>query len=439
MAKSTASELAVGVFVVVALALGVGIILWLGAADMLSPEGQTAVFYTPQSSGALGLKEGYDVNLGDQKIGKIIEVRLDAENRRCLYVVRLQRTDIKIRADAKAAVDSPPLGMPKLVVYEIGSAQTLANHENPVELRPGGLAKAMNDLASVTEKLKEIATSVQNELDPDRAEALLAKIHTIVGDLKIASADVVTIAGNVKDETDAGIDTSLMSKLQQSVDNVTYITANLRQETDPNTAATVLAKVHDSLDDVNRVTTDIREMMSETRPKVTKIMDNVVKTTDKIEAYVSKDVAKILADVRAANTKILEIAGDFAAVSEETKQIIVLNRDNIDKIIDDMAQVSDNLKATSKEIRRNPWRLIHKPDEKEIETQALYDAARAYSEGATSLNRALSKVKLLHKEYPKGIDPNNPELPKIRKSLNTTFDRFQKVEQALWKELGKQQ
>jgi ABC-type transporter Mla subunit MlaD len=429
----------VGVFVVIALGLGVGIILWLGVADMFAPEGQVAVFYTPQSAGALGLKEGYDVNLGDQKIGKIIEVRLDAENHRCLYRVRLQRTDIQVRADARAAVDSPPLGMPKLVVYEIGSAEELASEEHPVELKPGGLTKAMTDLASVTDKLKNIAQRVQDELDPDRAEALLAKIHAILGDLQTASSDVVAIAGNVKAETDKSVENSLMAKLRQSMDDVTAITTNLRHETDPNAAAAMLAKVHRSIDDVNRVTSDVREMVSETRPKVTKITDNIVKTTENIEKYVSKDVAKILADVREANTKILKIAADFAAVSEETKQIIVLNRDNIDKIIDDMAQVSDNLKATSTEIRRNPWRLIHKPSEEEIETQVLYDAARAYSDGAASLNRALSKVKALHKEYPKGIDPNNPELPDIRKQLNRTFDRFQKVEQALWKELGKQQ
>ena len=50
----------------------------------------------------------------------------------------------------------------------------------------------------------------------------------------------------------------------------------------------------------------------------------------------------------------------------------------------------------------------------------------------------MSKLKNLHEEYPKGIDPENPELPKIRKQLGESFDRFQKVEQALWKELSKQ-
>jgi ABC-type transporter Mla subunit MlaD len=438
MPKKATSEVAVGLFVIIALGLGVGIILWLGAAEVFAPDGQVLTLYAPQEAGPMGLKPGYDVNFGDEKIGKISRISVDVEKRRTLYTVQLLRTDLKVRADGQAAVDSPPLGMPKLVIYDLGDSDTLAGEQNPIRLRPGGLTQAMNDLASITVQLKNIATTVQDELDPDRAEALLAKIHTIVDDLKLASADVATIAGSIEQQTDADQADSLLAKISKSVQDVNYITTNLRKETDPNVTETMLAKLHDSLDHVNQVTGDVREMVSETKPKVTRIVDSVVKTTGKIETYVSKDVADILAKVRQANTKILEIAGDFAEVSKETKQIIVLNRDNVDRIIDDMAQVADNLKATSKEIRRNPWRLIHKPDKKEIQTQDIYDAARAFSEGASSLTRAMSKLQNLHQEYPKGIDPNNPELPKIRKQLNQSFDRFQKVEQALWKELGKQ-
>ncbi|MFP4052570.1 MAG: MlaD family protein [Phycisphaerae bacterium] len=438
MPKKAASEVAVGLFVVIALGLGVGIILWLGVAEVFAPDGQVLTLYAPQDTGPMGLKPGYDVNFGDEKIGKVTRISVDPEKRRTLYTVQLLRTDLKVRADGQAAVDSPPLGMPKLVIYDLGTSDTLADEQNPIRLRPGGLTQAMSDLASITAQLKQIASGVQKELDPNRAEALLAKIHNVVDDLKLASTDVATIAGSIQQQTDVDQANSLLAKIHKSVQDVNYITGNLRREADPNVSETMLAKLHASLDHVNQVTGDVRDVIAETRPKVSKIMDSVVKTTDKIETYVSKDVAEILAKVRQANTKILEIAGDFADVSKETKQIIVLNRDNIDRIIDDMAQVADNLKATSKEIRRNPWRLIHKPDRKEIQTQDIYDAARAFSEGASSLTRAMSKLQNLHEEYPKGIDPDNPELPKIRKELNQSFDRFQKVEQALWKELGKQ-
>lgn len=140
--------------------------------------------------------------------------------------------------------------------------------------------------------------------------------------------------------------------------------------------------------------------------------------------------------MREANTKILKVAGDFSTVSQQVKEIVATNRDNIDEMLDNLALVSVNLKAASEEIRRNPWRLLHNPNRKELRSQNLYAAVRSFSDGAAQLDQAISKLRSL-----KEVKSDAPEYAKARseilKSLMETFDKFHKAEEGLWKELQK--
>ena len=102
-----------------------------------------------------------------------------------------------------------------------------------------------------------------------------------------------------------------------------------------------------------------------------------------------------------------------------------------------MKSVSLNLNAAAKEIRRNPWRLLAKPSEKEERTQNIYDATRAFAEGAEQLDDALVRLKALRQARPDGVKTDDPELLKIRKHLKTTFEKFRKAEDSLWKEVAK--
>jgi len=64
----------------------------------------------------------------------------------------------------------------------------------------------------------------------------------------------------------------------------------------------------------------------------------------------------------------------------------------------------------------------------------IFDAARAFDSGATALNRAVMKLKILTK-----LDVKDPEMleevRRIRKHIQESFEEFQKVEEMLWEEL----
>lgn len=451
MPRKKRSELTAGVFVVAGIAVLLGVVLWLGAADLLKARGQVVTFYVPMSAGSVGIIEGAEVTLGDGRIGRIVDIRPDPGAARCLYHARLERTDMVVRRDANAIVVSPAVGQAKIVLLDPGDAEEPAGDENPV-LLTGGLDQAMQHVSQLAENLVETSAKLRFELNAQEAQSLLAKIHRIVAEVRAAAKNVVVMTGHLEAETKADDPNSIVGRLRESASNVNRATGSLAAQmdakakdtvmakisraaghiegqTDPNAAGSLVAKVHGTLGQIDATVKD-------GRPKVSRALTALANAAETIEAYTKKDVAEILATLREANTKVLKIAGDFAVVSEQTKEIVTVNRDNIDETLDNLAQVSVDLKSAAKEIRRNPWRLLYEPEEKELRSQNLYDAVRAFSNGAEQLDQAVTKLRRL--EQIKSDDPAFKETTeKIHKSLNEIFAKFSKAEEALWKELQK--
>jgi len=444
MPRKKRSELTAGLFVVAGIAVLLGVVLWLGAADVLKAHGQLVSFYVPMSAGSVGIIEGAELTLGDGRIGRVVEIVPDPCAARCLYHARLERTDLLVRSDANAIVVSPAVGQAKIVLMSAGDANGPADDTDPVRLT-GGLDQAMQHVSRLAENLVETSAKLRFELDAKEAQSLLAKIHRIVAEVRSAAKNVVAMTGHIEAETKADDPNSIVGRLRLSASDIRRATGSLAAQMDANGQDTVVARVSRAAGHLERQTdpnaagslmADVRAMVKEGRPKVSRALTAVANTAETIEAYTKKDVAEILATLRQANTKVLKVAGDFAVVSEQAKEIVTVNRDNIDETLDNLAQVSVDLKSAAKEIRRNPWRLLYEPDEKELRSQNLYDAVRAFSNGAEQLDQAITKLRRL--EQIKSEDPAFKETTeKIHKSLNEVFARFSKAEQALWKELQK--
>jgi ABC-type transporter Mla subunit MlaD len=421
MPKKKRNELTAGLFVIAAIVVALGVVLWLGAADVFQAKGQRVHFFAPVRAGDMGVTEGNVVKLGGVEVGKVVEVRLLAREATALYVAELSRRDIQVFSDGKATAVAPPIGSPIIVISETGSPdKPPADRDHPIELRLGGV---MGTIAALSEQLAA-------ELDKSRPASLMAKVHSMLTKLETTADTASKIAADIKSQTDAGKADSMLAGIRRSVADLNDVTANLRRQVDPEVEGSLLAKVHRTMDDVVSITGDAR-------PKVSRVMTAAVNTAEAVEAYTKKDVAELLKKLHETNGRVLKIAGDFTAVSEKIKKTVLVKGDLIDEIIDDMSVVAANLKATSKEVRRSPWRLIHKPAEREVRSQDIYDAARAFLGGAEELDQAMTKLKGLATAHPQGIPPEDPTLKKIQQHLARTFRRFSEAEQALWRELSR--
>jgi len=443
MAKSKRSELVTGLFVVVALAAGVGVVIWIGAADVFAPAGKTVVFAASLESGSLGLDVGSAVKFNDLPIGKIKTMRLDRAAQRTLYVARIEAADVDIRADARAVAVGEFIGGASIVLETLGSASApAATADAPVPLiASNAMLRRMQDvlgygdeqrkqfqqilanLAETSDKVNGIAATLAAETDREDDKALLSQLKATVGNLRDASA-------NLRGETEKSNPDSLLAKVRGSADNVRAATRDLRAQADPKNDAGLLAKVHRSMDDLNAVTADAR-------PKIKQTLTSVANAAKQVEAYTRDDVGAILADAKKTVAAMLQATNDLRQSAQTGKDILVLNRKNIEDTLANVKVMSLNLKAAAQEIRRNPWRLLHRPTEKELDTRNIYDTVRAFAEGAGRLDDAVARLEALCKARPEAIKPDDPDLIRIRKHLQETFKKFQAVENTLLEKTSK--
>lgn len=422
MVRKQRSELITGLFVLGAIIAGVAVLVWLGSVGQFAPRGHEVVFSWPFENGATGVEVGSVVRLGGKEIGRITQITADVENHRTLYWSVLKDNDYPIHQDAVAQASEPFIGTGGLVLTSPGSKNTpLADAKTPIPLCLGvsplvqqasakmgfedkqrqEFQQAMAEIASAAKHINTVSAALEAELTPANNQGLLAQIKLIVG------------------------------QVNKAADSILAVAASLQNETDRAKADSLLAKVLASADSLKTFSADLSAMLQHVRP-------DIEQTTAAISEYTRRDVGQLMADFKKVNTELLAVMGDFHAVSSAAREMVVLNKDNIQSAIDDLKSMGENLSAASKEIRRNPWRLMQKPTEKDIRTQNIYDSIRAYSEAAGQMEDALAKLNALRQTKPEGLAADDPDLLKMRGYLEDSFKKLRNVEEAMWKELSKQ-
>ncbi len=419
MARTRRNEFTAGIFAVTIVLIGVAVVFWLGASDYFTPGGPRVYFYAASSRGPLNLSVDSPVLVNDLAIGKIVAVHSDPQNARTVYEVSMYSEKLVLYRNGTAKVYSGLVGSATLAVTSPGTKDSeQCDREHPIPIAPGDVEALLTSLNAAGDDIKTITTSLATEVDRKNTTSLLFKIHQSADSLTKSLAAASEAIASIKTEVDAAKAATLLFKIHKAIDNVRGILSESRPV------------IKTTLGNIDAMTADAK-------PKVSTILKDAGEVVLTLKGIANKDIVEILATLRKANTNILKISEDFAVVSTEVKGLVVVNRENIDTIIDNLGQTADNLKSASKEIRRSPWRLLYKPEKDEIESQGIYDAARAFSSGAAQLDQALAKLAGLAKAYPQGVRKDDPQLQKIREQLKKTFSQFSKAERALWKELQK--
>jgi ABC-type transporter Mla subunit MlaD len=298
-----------------------------------------------------------------------------------------------------------------LAVTDIGDAnRPAADERNPIKIT-GGLSEMLGSVRQTLRNLEQTSESIRNELDANRPASLLAA---------------------VKGELDPGREQSLMGSIKHVVshmndvaEKIVDVAQNIRGQTDPNIAGSLMARF-------GEVAAAISRIVADAEPKVGKTLTDVSETAAKIRQYTEKDLAAILANLHEVSGNVLKVAKNLDDVSEKAKALVDRNAGSIDEMVQNFLLVSANLKATATEVRRAPWRLLQQPSDKELNSQNILDAARAFSSGAEQLDQAVKRLGAID---PKTVGPD--DLKKIREHLQQVFEKFSKAEQSLFKELGK--
>ncbi|MFQ5428908.1 MAG: MlaD family protein [Phycisphaerae bacterium] len=439
---SQRNALKVGSFTLAVVVLFFAVVLWLSkgvGGDMRT----VTIHFTPSPSMPT-IVPGSAVLIGGQRVGQVVEAELmpgdtssaeSEEGAPVPYV--LVKAEIKewlrLREDCSAIAEGPPLGGDGLIKLDLGSSTT--------DLQPGTFIQG-----SEPGGLGAIVSSLQGELDANDPDSLLGRIkaqldpdaeRSLMGKLGRSLSDINAMTASLARQLDPVQKATLMAKIQQIADNVNEATHQLRQEFDADEPDVLLQKIHLAMDAINDGLTSITRIVRSSEEPVARTLANLEQTSEHISLETDAAQAdSLMAHLKRTAAKIDTAVADINVVTSTTSQIAILNRDKINRMLLNFKEASDHIKTGMKYVLRHPWRLFNEPKAKETRQQAIFDAARSFSDAAARIEDATSSLKALAEIHGGAIPVDDPDLALIRSDLKRTREKYRKAEAELWKQLG---
>lgn len=438
MADERTKEIQLGLLTMVVLGLFFFTLIWISKG---APAGQQeiAIRFAPTTIMPT-IVEGAPIIVGGQTVGKVTAAELKTvagETKEAteafVWVSAAIRDDLVLRADCSAIPEAPALGGNAIIKLDLGhKAEILVG--NTIEGgTPAGLAGAM---ASVQAELdgnnpSGLLYKLKIQLDPDAEASLMGKLQTSLDDVNAMTSSLAM-------EMSSSDARSLMGKIQLVADNINAVTGALKQQFDEGESDVLLSKLHIAMDGLNGSLETISRILRDGESPIARTLANVETTSTNISEQTDPmRPDSLMANFKAAGEKINASLVDLNTVTKTTRDVMVLNRENINRMLVNFKESSDHIKSGVKYVLRNPWRLLNPPNAKEIREQAILDAARSFAEAATRIDDATAQLTALSELHNGEIPIDDPDLERLRVDLKTTKEKYQQAEAKLWEELGR--
>lgn len=406
MPRKKRSEIVAGAAVVVGLALALGVILWLGVVKPFHKPGPKAYFFLPQEAGTAGLNVGNAVHYAGLEVGRVVELQLQTEQKRTLYVTELHRGDLPLYADGTAMVVIGLVGESILAITDPGDVSAgPTSTKRPIEIT-GGWGRLMQSIDHISE-----------ELDPTRPGSLLANI-------KVSAQHIEHLTESMRGQMDPDNPLSLMARAQESMDAFAETASAMRQELDPDEPMSAISQISD-------VMLGIDSLLADASPKISDTLQSLSVLLERLDDYARVDLAEILWQLRQSNENLGRTTDNFAQLSERARDIVDRTSVSMNQTMDNVALTSSNLRGASAEIRRNPWRLLYRPDDRELRSANILAAAREFANGAAQLEMAVTRLRTVDTEV-----IGEEELNRLRQELHESVENFTRLQRELFRELA---
>ncbi len=330
--ENGASALKVGILVLVSIVVVLAM-AWAIAGGFLSPQPERIAVF-PLDEGVSGLRPGSEARVGGVRVGTVRSVEAVAEDGRAHVRVSFELPErFVLREGARVMVGSGLAGDAFLDVTALGDGVTLAPDE-PVP----GTSRAFDDMF-------DLLAELQVEISQLIAQALESTLPVMEETFGTLSEAFLTI-----DETSATVAAVLdenRDALRTTVRSAERLAGTLETRAEP-----TLNRLDSALDGSQSALLSLQESLAALEPAAT-------------------DAAELMRGVR---------------------NLWLGQRGRIEDVVVSLSRAGQDLELAIGDLRRSPWRLLHRPEEPLEEYQLIYDSARAFSRAAGDIRAATSSV-----------------------------------------------
>ena len=309
----------VGLFVIVAAAVLIATVFGITGAF-----GRTAKSFHAFFPFAGGLEVGSTVRYaGGPKVGRVEKLRIDPQNPANIEITLAVQTDLPVKTDSHVRIMSmSPLGDNHLEIVPGSPQAALAKDGSTLP------ADRYLDLNAITEKI--------NDLAPE-AQQLLHTLNDRATELKVTIARVNDL---LSDQNRANLSGTLAQTHQMIAENRPAIKSTLGHL---NTSSEKLGPLLD----------DLRKTSAEAN-----------KALDHVDDLIGENRA----DVRQAVIQLRKSLNNVTDLTGRIDQTLDVNSENIDEMLGNFRDASENLKEFTKTIRNKPYTLLRASSPREHKT-----------------------------------------------------------------------
>ena len=387
MARAQRSEFLAGIFILIALVALGAVLVAVGNWESLIRAKMT---YYVRFDQAPMVKQGSLVLLGGMVKGRVTEVHTifevvdeatGAESFHFVLAIELPK-EIRLRRDAMVAIETKLIGEDAAVNIRCLGVGPLATDTMPDDPIEGHSGTAMDSAVE--------ALGIGEEQKTQIAEIL---------------ANIAEITASLKDTA---------PKIERVVDNIETVTGNLRD-----TMPELTASVREGADKLKGAGDRVNTILNENRENIKTAVTNVTEMT------------------ASAKTQVDELLANLTSASADIRTLVAANRMNLSDTLVNMRQTSEQLKAASTEIRRAPWRLLYRPEDREADSLNIFDASRNYANAVADLRTTAATIKTILDLKAEGVPVDQEVIVNMLDRLKAGFKKYEEAEEALWQEWGK--
>ena len=339
------------------------------AGSRLTATNSYRVMFT-LADGAFGVKPGTAVLLGGQQIGRVTGVEFREDPDRGvpvgIDVAVSVRADIALFEDARFTLERPLLGNTSLInIVHVGEGDV-----PDFQGRSAGLEEGEAIAASIAapaflagagygeDQAKQVRSTIANaeKFSSHLAhigEVLDIQIEPTFDNVQEISEDLRKIVQGTRDDMEAS-----RESFRSLIDNL----------------SSAASRADTSMKDAGDLVATMREIIENNRED----LDLAVKSAaDAVVRMNEMGVPDALATIRSARETMERIDAMTAEAEPGVRRMLANAR-----------LASDQLKLTTSEVRRSPWRLLQRPSTKELESELVYNAASAYAQAVSDLRSA---------------------------------------------------
>jgi ABC-type transporter Mla subunit MlaD len=417
--RAKRNNILAGLLVIVCLSATVVIIVILGGAlEALGKRDYTVRF--PIETGAEGVEVGSRVTVGGVNAGTVKGRRfaMNGENIEGINVTIAVDKAIPLREGTVAYLQLPILGGTASINFsQLGDGAPL-DEDDLIEGRiaPPGILSSTGFGEEQAEALRRIIDSARETTD--RVNEITKRFSDTV------VPDVETIVGSTRE------------RYPTWLERIDSITANADETVARGPA--IAEEIEQRVAEFRGFIEDVRPIIDENREQIRIAIGNfedASANTKEVTAQARSFMDRLNGEMSDRAVAILESgqAGLEEARSAITKadSIVSEQRPQIRASLANFRLASDQLRDTLIEVRRSPWRLLYRPDTRELEYELLYDAARSYAGAVTNLRGAAESLEAVSASD----TPDRDEVATLMSEVEQAFERYRQAEEFFLEQL----